>query len=119
MVDSKGVIHNERDDLDEIKSAFAVSTDARTIDDAFVGADAFVGVSVAGTVTGEMLQKMNENPIVFALANPDPEISYHDAVAARPDVIMATGRSDFPNQVNNPSYSGALSMSGRKESPRR
>jgi malate dehydrogenase (oxaloacetate-decarboxylating)(NADP+) len=101
MVDSKGVIHNERDDLDEIKSAFAVSTDARTIDDAFVGADAFVGVSVAGTVTGEMLQKMNENPIVFALANPDPEISYHDAVAARPDVIMATGRSDFPNQVNN------------------
>jgi malate dehydrogenase (oxaloacetate-decarboxylating)(NADP+) len=101
MVDSKGVIHSERDDLDEIKRAFAVSTDARTIDDAFVGADAFVGVSVAGTVTGEMLQKMNENPIVFALANPDPEISYHDAVAARPDVIMATGRSDFPNQVNN------------------
>ncbi|MEX2135188.1 MAG: NADP-dependent malic enzyme [Acidimicrobiia bacterium] len=101
MVDSKGVIQSERDDLDEIKRAFAVSTDARTIDDAFVGADAFVGVSVAGTVTGEMLQKMNENPIVFALANPDPEITYHDAVAARPDVIMATGRSDFPNQVNN------------------
>jgi malate dehydrogenase (oxaloacetate-decarboxylating)(NADP+) len=101
MVDSKGVIHNERDDLDEIKSAFAISTDARTINDAFVGADAFVGVSVAGTVTGEMLQKMNENPIVFALANPDPEITYHEALAARPDVIMATGRSDFPNQVNN------------------
>jgi len=101
MVDSKGVIHIERDDLDEIKSAFAVSTDARTIDDAFVGADAFVGVSVAGTVTGEMLEKMNENPIVFALANPDPEITYHEALAARPDVIMATGRSDFPNQVNN------------------
>ncbi len=101
MVDSKGVIHSEREDLDEIKSAFAVATDARTIDDAFAGADAFVGVSVADTVTGEMLQKMNENPIVFALSNPDPEITYHDAVAARPDVIMATGRSDFPNQVNN------------------
>ena len=101
MVDSKGVIHEGRDDLDEIKRAFAVSTEARTLDEAFAGADAFVGVSVAGTVTGEMLQKMADRPIVFALANPDPEISYHDAVAARPDVIMATGRSDFPNQVNN------------------
>jgi malate dehydrogenase (oxaloacetate-decarboxylating)(NADP+) len=101
MVDSKGVIHEGRDDLDEIKRAFAISTEARTLDEAFAGADAFVGVSVAGTVTGEMLQKMADRPIVFALANPDPEISYHDAVAARPDVIMATGRSDFPNQVNN------------------
>jgi malate dehydrogenase (oxaloacetate-decarboxylating)(NADP+) len=101
MVDSKGVIHDGRDDLDEIKRAFAVSTEARTLEDAFAGADAFVGVSVAGTVTGEMLQKMADRPIVFALANPDPEISYHDAVAARPDVIMATGRSDYPNQVNN------------------
>ena len=101
MVDSKGVIHEGRDDLDEIKRAFAVSTEARTLDEAFAGADAFVGVSVAGTVTGDMLQKMADRPIVFALANPDPEISYHDAVAARPDVIMATGRSDFPNQVNN------------------
>jgi malate dehydrogenase (oxaloacetate-decarboxylating)(NADP+) len=101
MVDSKGVIHDGRDDLDEIKKAFAVSTAARTLEEAFVGADAFVGVSVAGTVTGEMLQKMADRPIVFALANPDPEISYHEAVAARPDVIMATGRSDFPNQVNN------------------
>jgi len=101
MVDSKGVIHEGRDDLDETKRAFAISTEARTLDEAFAGADAFVGVSVAGTVTGEMLQKMADRPIVFALANPDPEISYHDAVAARPDVIMATGRSDFPNQVNN------------------
>ncbi|MDP3984269.1 MAG: NADP-dependent malic enzyme [Acidimicrobiia bacterium] len=101
MVDSKGVIHEGRDDLDEIKRAFAISTEARTLDEAFAGADAFVGVSVAGTVTREMLQKMADRPIVFALANPDPEISYHDAVAARPDVIMATGRSDFPNQVNN------------------
>ncbi|HUF95402.1 MAG TPA: NADP-dependent malic enzyme [Acidimicrobiia bacterium] len=101
MVDSKGVIHEGRDDLDEIKRAFAISTEARTLDEAFAGADAFVGVSVAGTVTGEMLQKMADRPIVFALANPDPEIGYHDAVAARPDVIMATGRSDFPNQVNN------------------
>ena len=101
MLDSKGVIHSERDDLDEIKEEFAVETDARTLEDAFRGADAFVGVSVAGTVSKEMVQAMAENPIVFALANPDPEITYGDAMDARPDVIMATGRSDYPNQVNN------------------
>jgi malate dehydrogenase (oxaloacetate-decarboxylating)(NADP+) len=101
MVDSRGVIHTERDDLNEIKKEFAVKTDARTLEDAMDGADAFVGVSVAGTVTKEMVVSMAPSPIVFALANPDPEISYPDAKAARDDVIMATGRSDYPNQVNN------------------
>ncbi len=101
MVDSQGVIHSGRDDLNDIKKQFMVDTDARTLQDAFVGADAFVGVSVANTVTGEMIQAMADNPIVFALANPDPEITYPDAKAARSDVIMATGRSDYPNQVNN------------------
>ena len=101
MVDSRGVIHSERDDLTDIKKEFAVETDARDLADALVEADAFVGVSVAGTVTKEMVQSMADSPIVFALANPDPEISYPDARAARDDVIMATGRSDYPNQVNN------------------
>ena len=101
MSDSRGVIHSERDDLNEIKREFAVETDARTLADALKGADVFVGVSVAGTVTKEMVQTMADSPIVFALANPDPEISYPDAKAARDDVIMATGRSDYPNQVNN------------------
>ncbi|MCZ6662138.1 MAG: hypothetical protein O6951_04345, partial [Actinobacteria bacterium] len=101
MSDSRGVIHSERDDINEIKRKFAVETDARTLADALKGADVFVGVSVAGTVTKEMVQSMADSPIVFALANPDPEISYPDAKAARDDVIMATGRSDYPNQVNN------------------
>ncbi|MDP9494448.1 MAG: hypothetical protein M3P87_04325, partial [Actinomycetota bacterium] len=101
LVDTKGVIHSERDDLNDIKREFAVETDARTLEDALVGADALVGVSVAGTVSKEMVQSMAANPIVFALANPDPEISYPDARAARDDVVMATGRSDYPNQVNN------------------
>jgi malate dehydrogenase (oxaloacetate-decarboxylating)(NADP+) len=101
LVDTKGVIHDERDDLTDIKKEFAVATDARTLADALDGADALIGVSVAGTVTKEMVQKMAPDPIVFALANPDPEIPYHDARAARDDVIMATGRSDYPNQVNN------------------
>jgi malate dehydrogenase (oxaloacetate-decarboxylating)(NADP+) len=101
MVDSRGVVHAGRDDLNEIKREFAIETSARTLEDALVGADAFVGVSIANTVTGEMIQSMAASPIVFALANPDPEISYPEAIAARPDVIMATGRSDYPNQVNN------------------
>jgi malate dehydrogenase (oxaloacetate-decarboxylating)(NADP+) len=101
MVDSKGVVHSGRDDLNEIKRELARDTDARTLEDALAGADAFVGVSVAGTMTKEMIQSMADAPIVFALANPDPEISYPDAKAARSDVIMATGRSDYPNQVNN------------------
>lgn len=101
MTDSRGVIHTGRDDLNEVKKQFAVETDARTLADAMVDADAFVGVSIAGTVNGEMVKSMAARPIVFALANPDPEISYPDAKAARGDVLMATGRSDYPNQVNN------------------
>jgi malate dehydrogenase (oxaloacetate-decarboxylating)(NADP+) len=101
MCDSRGVIHKERDDLTEIKAEFAVDTDARTLADAMAGADAFIGVSVADTVSKEMVASMADDPIVFALANPDPEITYPDAIEARPDVVMATGRSDYPNQVNN------------------
>jgi malate dehydrogenase (oxaloacetate-decarboxylating)(NADP+) len=101
MTDQKGVIHSGREDLTEVKREFAVDTDARTLEDAMVDADVFLGVAVAGIVTKEMVQSMAANPIVFALANPDPEISYPDAKAARDDVIMATGRSDYPNQVNN------------------
>ncbi len=101
MTDTIGVVHSGRDDLNDIKREFAVETDARTLADALVGADAFIGVAVAGIVTKEMVQSMADQPIVFALANPDPEISYADAKAARDDVIMATGRSDYPNQVNN------------------
>jgi malate dehydrogenase (oxaloacetate-decarboxylating)(NADP+) len=101
MTDQKGVIHSGRDDLTEVKREFAVATNARTLEDAMNAADAFIGVSSAGIVTKEMVQSMASDPIVFAMANPDPEISYADAKAARDDVIMATGRSDYPNQVNN------------------
>ena len=102
LVDSKGVIHKGRTDLNRQKAGFAIPDDGRrTLADAMKGADMFMGVSVANTVTGEMLKTMAEQPIVFALANPDPEISYPDAITARPDAIVATGRSDFPNQVNN------------------
>jgi malate dehydrogenase (oxaloacetate-decarboxylating)(NADP+) len=101
MIDQKGVIHTGRTDLTEVKQEFAVDTDARTLEDAMRGADAFVGVAVAGIVSKEMVRSMADDPIVFALANPDPEITYPDARAARDDVIMATGRSDYPNQVNN------------------
>jgi malate dehydrogenase (oxaloacetate-decarboxylating)(NADP+) len=101
MTDQKGVIHSGREDLTDVKQEFAVDTEARSLDDAMVGADAFIGVSAAGIVTKEMVQSMASDPIVFALANPDPEITYPDAKAARDDVIMATGRSDYPNQVNN------------------
>jgi malate dehydrogenase (oxaloacetate-decarboxylating)(NADP+) len=99
--DSKGVLHNGRTDMNEAKQTLAVDTDARTLAEAMVGADVFLGVSAGGLVSGEMVRSMAEQPIVFALANPDPEISYPDAKAARDDVIVATGRSDFPNQVNN------------------
>ncbi len=101
MVDSHGVIHSGREDLSDIKREFIAETDARTLAQALVGADAFVGVSVADTVTGDMVRSMADKPLVFALANPDPEISYDEAKEARPDSIVATGRSDFPNQVNN------------------
>lgn len=101
MLDSKGVIHSERNDLNQYKAMFAVETPCRTLDDAIDGADAFLGVSGANLLSPEQLAKMAENPIVFACANPDPEIRPELAKAVRPDVIMATGRSDYPNQVNN------------------
>jgi len=102
LVDSKGVIYKGRaEGMNPYKERFAVETDARTLEDAMRGADVFAGVSVAGLVTKEMVKSMAENPIIFAMANPDPEITYEDALDARPDVIMATGRSDYPNQVNN------------------
>ncbi len=102
LVDSKGVIYKGRTEgMNPYKERFAVETDARTLEDAMRGADVFAGVSVAGLVTKEMVKSMAENPIIFAMANPDPEITYEDALEARPDVVMATGRSDYPNQVNN------------------
>ena len=101
LCDKDGVIHAGRTDLDPYKRRFAVTTAARTLADALVGADVFVGLSVGGIVTGDMLKAMAQAPIVFALANPDPEIMPDEARRARPDAIVATGRSDFPNQVNN------------------
>jgi malate dehydrogenase (oxaloacetate-decarboxylating)(NADP+) len=102
LVDSKGVIHRGRNDLNRHKQKFAIPDDGRrTLADAMRGADMFMGLSVANTVTPEMLKVMAERPIIFALANPDPEISYPDAILARPDALVATGRSDYPNQVNN------------------
>jgi malate dehydrogenase (oxaloacetate-decarboxylating)(NADP+) len=102
MCDSKGVVYKGRTEgMNKYKIEFAVETSLRTLTDALKGADCFVGLSVAGSMTGEMVKVMAEKPIIFAMANPDPEITPADAKAARPDVIMATGRSDYPNQVNN------------------
>jgi len=101
MCDRKGVIHKGRSDLDQWKSAHAVDTDARTLKDALVGADVFLGLSAAGALKPDMVLAMAPRPIIFAMANPDPEILPEDAKAARPDAIIATGRSDYPNQVNN------------------
>jgi malate dehydrogenase (oxaloacetate-decarboxylating)(NADP+) len=101
MVDSKGVINIERTDLNERKKPFATSRKIYTLAEAVKNADVFVGLSVEGVLSIDMVKSMNDNPIVFALANPNPEISYADAMAARPDIIFATGRSDHPNQINN------------------
>ncbi len=101
MFDSKGHIHTGRDDLNKYKREFATENRFDSITDALKGADVFVGVSIGGLLTQEMVKSMADNPIIFAMANPDPEITYEDATAARKDVIMATGRSDYPNQVNN------------------
>ncbi|MGH7700539.1 MAG: NADP-dependent malic enzyme [Gemmatimonadales bacterium] len=101
LCDHTGVVHDARNDLDPYKRRFARKTATRTLADALKDADVFVGLSVAGIVTGEMLQTMAKRPIVFALANPVPEIMPDEAARARPDAIVATGRSDFPNQVNN------------------
>jgi malate dehydrogenase (oxaloacetate-decarboxylating)(NADP+) len=120
MVDSKGVIyHGRQEGMNPYKQQFAVDTAERTLADAMRGADVFVGVSVKDAVTPEMVRSMAERPIVFALANPDPEISYEVATAARSDLIMATGRSDYPNQVNNVLgfpfiFRGALDVHARK-----
>lgn len=101
MCDSKGVISTRRKDLNPQKAQFATDRDVETLADAMVGADVFLGLSVKDVVTPEMVQSMAERPIVFALANPDPEIEYSKAKASRPDLIFATGRSDYPNQINN------------------
>ena len=102
LVDTKGVVYQgRREGMNPYKEYFAVETGARTLADAMKGADVFCGVSAKGLVTQEMVRSMADQPVVFAMANPDPEITYEDAVSARPDIIMATGRSDYPNQVNN------------------
>lgn len=101
MLDSKGVINKKRTDLNERKKPFATDRDITTLEEAMKDADMFLGLSVADVLTTEMVQSMSEDPIVFALANPNPEISYEKAMATRDDIIFATGRSDYPNQINN------------------
>jgi len=101
MCDSKGVLSKKRTDLNEAKKEFARDTDKVTLADAIKGADLFLGLSVKGALSKEMLASMAPDPIVFAMANPDPEISYEDAMSVRKDLIFATGRSDYPNQINN------------------
>ena len=101
MVDSKGVINSSRADLNERKKPFATTREITTLEEALRGADMFLGLSVADVLTVEMLQSMNSDPIVFALANPNPEIAYELAITSREDIIFATGRSDYPNQINN------------------
>jgi malate dehydrogenase (oxaloacetate-decarboxylating)(NADP+) len=118
VADSKGVLYKGREGLTPVKEEFSRQTPARTLTEAMVDADVFIGLSVAGTVSSEMLKSMADRPLVFAMANPDPEIGYDQARAARSDVIMATGRSDFPNQVNNVLgfpfiFRGALDVSAR------
>lgn len=101
MVDSKGVINRDRKDLNKYKQEWVTDRDINTLAEAVKGADLFLGLSVANMLTGEMLSTMAPHPIVFAMANPNPEISYEDAMATRDDLIFATGRSDYPNQINN------------------
>jgi len=119
MCDHKGVIYQGREGLDEFKQRFAIETKARSLAEALQGADVFVGLSVAGIVTGGMLGEMAKKPVIFALANPTPEIMPDEAKKARPDAIVATGRSDFPNQVNNVLgfpfiFRGALDVRAKK-----
>ena len=101
MCDSKGVISTSRPDLNAAKREFATDRPIKTLQEAVVGVDVFLGLSVANVLTKEMVRSMNADPIVFALANPNPEISYADAMASRDDIIFATGRFDYPNQINN------------------
>ncbi|PID93815.1 MAG: hypothetical protein CSA95_05900 [Bacteroidetes bacterium] len=101
MLDSKGVLHKDRTDLNKYKAQFITQRNVHTLEEAIEGADMFLGLSVAGALKPEYLKKMAPNPIVFALANPTPEILPEEALAVRDDLLMATGRSDYPNQVNN------------------
>lgn len=101
MCDSKGVIRKDRDNLNSTKKEFATDRDIHTLAEAMKGADLFLGLSVADVVTADMIKSMADRPIVFALANPSPEIAYDLAIATRPDIVFATGRSDYPNQINN------------------
>ena len=101
MFDSKGLITKHRSDIDKYKQQFVQDCEEISLDEAFIGADVFIGLSKGNVVSQQMVKGMAAKPIIFALANPNPEITYEDALAARPDVIMATGRSDYPNQVNN------------------
>ena len=101
MTDSKGVVRKDRPNLDESKARYACARDIHSLEEALVGADMFLGLSIADVMTPEMLKSMAKDPIVFALANPNPEIAYDLAMATRDDIVMATGRSDHPNQVNN------------------
>lgn len=101
MLDSKGALSLDRTDLDETKTFFAIKTKVKTLEEAMKSADVFIGLSKGNIVNAKMIQSMAKSPIVFALANPDPEIPYEEAIAARKDIIIATGRSDTPNQVNN------------------
>lgn len=119
MCDSKGVISTERNDLNRYKQEFAVQTEEKTLDDAIEGADMFLGLSVAGALSKEMVAKMAPEPIIFALANPTPEILPEEVKEVRDDVIMGTGRSDYPNQINNVLgfpfiFRGALDVRARK-----
>ena len=119
MLDTKGVVHTQRTDLNEYKSLFANNTDKRTLDDVIEGADVFIGVSGPNLLSAEQLSKMAARPIVFACSNPDPEIKPELAHSVRNDLIMATGRSDYPNQVNNVLcfpfiFRGALDVRARK-----
>ena len=101
MFDKDGVLNKERKDLSERHKQFVTAAKVKSLEEAMKGADVFLGLSVGNVVSAEMIKSMAKNPIVFAMANPDPEIAYETAIAARPDIIMATGRSDYPNQVNN------------------
>ena len=119
MCDSRGVVRTRRTDLNSVKREFATDRPVTTLREALVGADVFLGVSTAGVLDADMVRSMAGNPLVMALANPDPEISYDEAKAARPDVIVATGRTDYPNQVNNVLgfpyiFRGALDVRARK-----
>ena len=119
MCDSRGVVTTRRTDLNPVKREFATDRPVTTLREALVGADVFLGVSTAGVLDADMVRSLAGNPLVMALANPDPEISYDEAKAARPDVIVATGRTDYPNQVNNVLgfpyiFRGALDVRARK-----